>query len=62
MDAFLGYNQIRLYDMDQEKTTFYSDQGLCCYNVMPFRLKKVGAIYQWLVNKVFKFFIGKTME
>jgi len=29
---------------------------------MPLDLKNVGATYQWLVNKVFKPLIGKTME
>ena len=53
MDAFAGYNQIRLDKTDQEKTSFVMSQGLLCYKVMPFGLKNVGATYQRLVNKMF---------
>ena len=53
MDAFSGYNQIKMAKEDQEKTTFTTSQGLYCYKVMPFKLKIVGATYQRLVNKTF---------
>ena len=53
MDAFLGYNQIRMAEEDQEKTSFITSQGLYCYKVMPFGLKNAGATYQRLVNKMF---------
>ena len=53
MDAFLGYNQIKMEEADQEKTSFVTSQGLFCYKVMPFRLKNVGATYQRLMNKMF---------
>ena len=46
MDAFSGYNQIRMHDADQEKTSFVTSQGLFCYKVMPFSLKNVGVTYQ----------------
>ena len=45
MDAFLGYNQIKIAEEDHEKTTFITSQGLYCYNVMPFGLKNAGATY-----------------
>jgi hypothetical protein len=54
MDTFWGYNQIRMHEMDQEKTTFIADWGLYCYRVMPFRLKNAGATYQHLVNRMFR--------
>ena len=54
MDAFSGYHQISLAREDEEKTSFVIDTGLCCYNVMPFKLKNVNATYQRLVNKVFE--------
>ena len=53
MDAFSGYNQIRMYEADQEKTSFVTSQGLFCYKVMPFGLKNAGATYQRLMNKMF---------
>ena len=39
MDAFSRYNQIKMAEEDQEKTTFITSQGLYCYKVMPFGLK-----------------------
>ena len=45
MDAFSGYNQIRLDEADQEKTSFITNQGLFCYKVMQFGLKNAGATY-----------------
>jgi hypothetical protein len=62
MDAFLGYNQIRMAETDQEKTSFITDQGLYCYKVMPFGLKNAGATYQRLVNRMFEKQMGQTME
>ena len=62
MDAFSGYNQIRMAEEDQEKTSFITSQGLYCYKVMPFGLKNAGATYQRLVNKMFSKKIGRNME
>ena len=62
MDAFLGYNQIRINKEDQEKTAFVTSQGLYCYRVMPFGLKNAGATYQRLVNQMFHRQIGRNME
>ena len=53
MDAFLGYNQIRMDEADHEKTSFITGQGLFCYKVMPFGLKNTGTTYQMLVNHMF---------
>ena len=53
MDAFSRYNQIRMDETDQEKTSFVTSQGLFCYKVMPFGLKNAGATYQRLVNHMF---------
>ena len=38
MDAFSGYNQIKMEEANQEKTSFITSQGLFCYKVMPFCL------------------------
>ena len=53
MDAFLSYNQIRMHEDDQEKTSFVTSQGLFCYRVMPFGLKNASATYQRLMNRMF---------
>ena len=62
MNAFSGYNHIRLDEADQEKTSFVTLQGLIFYKVMPFRLKKAGATYQRLVNRMFIQRIGQNVE
>ena len=62
MDAFLGYNQIRMHKDDQEKTLFVTSQGLFFYKVMPFGLKNVGATYQRLMNKMFAQQIGRNVQ
>ena len=62
MDAFSGYNQIKMTKEDQEKTAFITSQELYCYKVMPFKLKNAGATYQRLMNKMFSKQIGKNME
>jgi len=45
MDAFSGYNQIRIYPEDEEKISFITDRGIYCYKVMLFGLKNAGATY-----------------
>ncbi|GJX98926.1 reverse transcriptase domain-containing protein [Tanacetum coccineum] len=53
LDAYKGYNQIKMEKEDEEKTTFITSQGIFCYSKMPFGLKNVGATYQRLVDKAF---------
>ena len=62
MDAFSGYNQIKMDETDQEKTSFVTNQGLFCYKGMPFRLKNARATYQRLVNHMFCPQIGRNVE
>ena len=62
MDAYSGYNEIPMFEPDQEHTSFITDRGLYCYIGMSFGLLNAGATYQRLVNKMFKAQIGKTME
>ena len=62
MDAFSGYNQIKMEETDQEKTSFVTSQGLFCYKVMPFGLKYIGVTYQILMNKMFVHQIGRNMQ
>lgn len=62
IDAYSGYNQIRMHAPDVEKTTFMSNRVNYCYKVMPFGLKNAGATYQRLMDKVFEGQIGRNME
>ena len=62
MDAFLGYNQIRISEKDQEKMAFITSQWLYYYKVMSFGLKNARAIYQRLVNQMFSKKIGWDVE
>ena len=45
MDAFLGYNYIKMNEANREKTSFVTNQGLFCYKVMSFGLKNASATY-----------------
>ena len=62
MDAFSGYNQIRMSEEDQEKIAFVTSQGLYYYRVMPFGLKNAGVTYQRLVNQMFSKQIEQNMK
>ena len=62
MGVFSGYNQIRMHEDDQEKTSFVTSQGLFCYRVMPFSLKNAGTTYQRLMNRVFASQIRRNVQ
>ena len=62
MDMYSRYNQILMYEPDEEHTSFITDQGLYYYKAMPFCLKNAGVTYQRLVNRMFKDLIGKSIE
>ena len=62
LDAYSGYNQIKMNENDRIHTAFITERGLYCYRVMPFGLKNAGATYQRLINKMFNKHIGKKVE
>lgn len=62
MDAYSGYNQIKMKVEDEEKTTFVITQGTFCFQVMPFGLKNAGTTFYCLMDKVFKDQIGRNIE
>lgn len=62
MDANVGYHQISLVVEDRPHTAFITPSGVYFYIVMPFGLKKAGATYQRMINKVFKSQIGRNLE
>ena len=62
MDAYSGYNQIRMHPLDAPKTAFMTDTANY-YNVtMPFGLKNTGATYQRMMDRVFSAQIGRNIE
>jgi len=54
LDAYFGYNQIRMDPKGKEKMTFIIKFVNFCYKVMFFGLKNVKAMYQRLMDKVFQ--------
>nr|GEW79686.1 reverse transcriptase domain-containing protein [Tanacetum cinerariifolium] len=62
LDAYKGYHQIQLAELDEEKKAFHTDQGVYCYTKMPFGLKNAGATYQRLVDKAFHNQIEKYLS
>src|SRR5215216_1296050 len=62
LDAYSGYNQIRLKVEDQEKKAFITPFGVFCYNTMPFVLKNVGATYQRCMQACLKDQIGRNVQ
>ena len=62
MDAFAGYNQIRMVSEDEEHAAFVTNKDIYCYKVIPFGLKNIRATYQQLVNKIFKAQIEQNMN
>ena len=62
MNEFSGYNQIRLAEEDQDKTSFTTPWGTYCYVVMPFGLKNAGATYQRVMMAIFYDMIHIDME
>ncbi|GKE45700.1 reverse transcriptase domain-containing protein [Tanacetum coccineum] len=62
LDAYKGYHQIQMSEEDEEKTTFYTDQGTYCYEKRSFGLKNVGATYQRLVDSAFHEQLGRNLE
>lgn len=62
MDAYSGYNQVLVFETDQEVASLITDQGLFYYTVVVRLLRNAGATYQRLVMKMFKEYIGDTMK
>ncbi|GKE86760.1 hypothetical protein Tco_1560502 [Tanacetum coccineum] len=47
---------------DEDKTTFFTGEGVYCHQNVPFSLKNAGATYQRLVDKVFNDQIRRNTE
>lgn len=62
MDAYSGYNQIRMHLVDDDHITFYANNVNLCYKFMLFGPINARETYQIMVNKIFKEIIDKNME
>jgi hypothetical protein len=62
LDAYSGYNQIKLKKEDEEKIAFITLYGVFCYQVMPFGLKNAGATYQWMMQNCLGSQIGHNIQ
>ncbi|RDY04616.1 Retrovirus-related Pol polyprotein from transposon 17.6, partial [Mucuna pruriens] len=62
MDAYSGYNQIKMHPRGEVKIAFTTDSRTFYYRVMPFRLKNAGATYKLLMDKILEKIIGTNVE
>jgi hypothetical protein len=62
LDAYSGYNQIKLKKKDEEKTAFITPYGVFCYQVMPFGLKNAGTTYQRMMQNCLGSQIGRNIQ
>lgn len=46
LDAFAGYNQIKLAKEDQDNTTFITHKGVFAFTVLPLGLLNIGVTFQ----------------
>jgi hypothetical protein len=62
LDAYSGYDQIKMKESDQLATSFITQFGMFCYVTMSFGLRNAGATYQLCMQHVFGDHIGRTIE
>ena len=62
LNAFSGYNQIRMHSKDECKTTFMTEFANYCYKLIPFSLKNVGTIYQRLMDRILAPMLGRNVQ
>jgi len=62
MDAFSGYNQIKMHPCDECKTAFMTETSCYCYKVMSFGLKNTGTTYQRLMDRVLAPMLGRNVQ
>ncbi|KAK3510964.1 hypothetical protein QTP70_027799, partial [Hemibagrus guttatus] len=59
LDLRSAYNLVRIREGDEWKTTFHTTHGHYEYCVMPFGLTNAPAVFQALINEVFRDLLGR---
>ena len=59
VDLMQGYYQIKIQDADCAKIAFKTPMGLYEFRVLPFGLTNAPAIFQGVMNRIFRSYIGK---
>ena len=62
LDAYSGYNQIKVSKEDEEKTAFITPFGAFCYTAMTFGLRNAGATYQRCMQECLANQIGRNIH
>ena len=62
LNAFSGYNQIKMHPRDEGKMAFMTETCCYCYKVMLFGLKNAGTTYQRLMDKVLAPMLGRNVQ
>ncbi|GKF47531.1 hypothetical protein Tco_0137333, partial [Tanacetum coccineum] len=62
LNAYKGYHQIQMAELDEEKMVFHTPHEVYCYTKMSFCLKNAGATYQPLIDKAFEKQVGWNLE
>ncbi|KAK3512201.1 hypothetical protein QTP70_000471 [Hemibagrus guttatus] len=61
LDLRSAYNLVRIREGDEWKTAFHTTHGHCEYCVMPFGLTNAPAVFQALINEVFRDLLGRSV-
>ncbi|MCO5593428.1 hypothetical protein L7F22_047442 [Adiantum nelumboides] len=61
-DGYSGYNQIRIAEEDQHKTTFITPWGCFAFCVMPFGLTNAPSTFTTFTSSIFQPFFGKSIR
>ncbi len=59
LDVCWGYNNVRIKEGNEEKAAFRTNQGLFEPTVMFFGLTNSPAMFQWMMNDIFRDLIGE---
>ena len=62
LDAFSGYNQIKIHPRDECKAAFMTETCCYCYKVMSSGLKNAGATYQRLMDRILAPMLGRNVQ